>query len=291
MEPYQNKQQNHSSASPLRVGTFNVHSFSDGNCEDTYEEICELLCDANLDIIGLQEAKGNRLPCLLSRLGKDTYTLAARYGGTAILTRLPVVEGSGEKLGKGRYCSCEVVLPCYRGENRQTLSVMVVHLDHKEEKKRLSEIKSIVQAFRTKGAPLCDLWLGDFNALTQSDYSRQHWREITQVRSRNNWELPVSDLTSAIVVPAKRKQVKRKQAEWKGLGLTDAFKALPEANRSGPLSTCRFGTRIDYVYYQDLRLRETGWRIAAIVHHDSKKCSDHNLVIATFENTNTAPGV
>mmetsp|Transcript_37749 Transcript_37749/g.82245 ORF Transcript_37749/g.82245 Transcript_37749/m.82245 type:complete len:293 (+) Transcript_37749:276-1154(+) len=283
MEPGQNKQMVDDPYAPhhlLRVGTFNVHGFSNGHCQDTFPEICEMICDANLDILALQEATGKRLPYLLSRLGSDTYTLAAKHGGTAILTRLPVVKRN-EKPGKGRYSWCTVSLPGDCEESHcQTLSIIAVHLDHKSEKKRKSEIKQIVHSFHTKGVPLCDLWLGDFNALTESDYSHQEWRDITQVRSRNHWELPVTYLTSNMVASHKEKD-----AVWQGLGLTDAFQAAPRDCRKGPLSTCRFGTRIDYVYFQSEKFNGHGWQIVAIEHRDSKKCSDHNLVVATFENS------
>ena len=34
------------------------------------------------------------------------------------------------------------------------------------------------------------VWTGDFNSLTREDYSEVAWKEITQVRMNNNWELP-----------------------------------------------------------------------------------------------------
>lgn len=87
-------------ASLLRVGTFNVHQWSNGNSENTFGDICRLLWGANLDVIGLQEASGRMLPKLLSHLngGNKTngYRLADKFGGTAILTRMPMATSASD---------------------------------------------------------------------------------------------------------------------------------------------------------------------------------------------------
>lgn len=257
----------------LRVGSFNVHQWTNGHSEHTFDDICSLLCKANLDIIGLQEASRALLPELVSKLGENRYELAAKFGGTVILSRLPVVTiGDNSKIGKGRYCFCSVVFP---GDDtqQQAFSIIAVHLNHKKEEKRVKEIRAIVRGFERENLPLPDLWMGDFNALTRKDYTKEEWNRIYQVRSRNHWELPVSDLTLAVM----------SKTNHKGLGLRDAYAFVPESNRLGPLSTCRFGTRIDYVYFRAERMGAAGWNIAACEHVDCRRISDHNLVIATFE--------
>lgn len=72
--------------------------------------------------------------------------------------------------------------------------------------------------------------LGDFNALTKSDYSEKEWRDIKTVRENDNWELPVEDLTLEI-----KKQYHDCLAE-KGI----------------IKNTSRFDTRIDYIYTKSI---------------------------------------
>ena len=105
-----------SSCSVVRVGTWNVHQFTNQHSEDKFEDICNVLLKADLDIIGLQETTGFLLKELVTYLNNNSreqqnYTLMAKYGGTALITRLKVIPGSNTKPGKGRYCSGYVHLP------------------------------------------------------------------------------------------------------------------------------------------------------------------------------------
>ena len=74
-----------------------------------------------------------------------------------------------------------------------------MHLNHKTETTRLNEIVSIRNSLNDifeKNTP--QIWTGDFNALTKDDYSSDQWNEITEVRAKDNWELPQTDLTEKI---------------------------------------------------------------------------------------------
>ena len=42
------------------------------------------------------------------------------------------------------------------------------------------------------------IYTGDFNALTPADYSEEELERITEIRSRNHWELPMSDVTDKL---------------------------------------------------------------------------------------------
>ncbi len=74
-----------------------------------------------------------------------------------------------------------------------------LHLDHKLEPRRMTEIQSIEKkleaVFKANG---CQIWTGDFNALTRKEYSEERWDEITRIRHRNHWELPQTDLTTKV---------------------------------------------------------------------------------------------
>ena len=36
-------------------------------------------------------------------------------------------------------------------------------------------------------------WTGDFNSLTKEDYSEEIWKNVTEVRKQNQWELPKTE--------------------------------------------------------------------------------------------------
>ena len=42
------------------------------------------------------------------------------------------------------------------------------------------------------------IWTGDFNALTKEDYTAEQWQEVTNVRARNSWELPMTGVTTEV---------------------------------------------------------------------------------------------
>lgn len=261
----------------LRVGTWNVHGWKDGHHRDTFDDICSLLCTSNLDIIGLQEASKVGISELLSKLG-SSYRLAHAFGGTALIVRLPVARDGGITLPKGRhgrFSACSVHLP---NETEYIFHVINVHLNHKKEQKRRKEVTSIV-SLMTNEYELPDLWVGDFNALTKDDYTEEEWERIFQVRKKNNWELPVCELTSIVT----GKVSAESNPAVGTLGLKDAYASLSNESKSGPFSTCRFNTRIDYVYFNAERMSATGWKLVECNHVECTDLSDHNLVIATFE--------
>ena len=269
----------------LRVGTFNVHGYCSRTRGDTFDEICDLLREADLDIIGLQEAGKSRLGVLVKKLGEDQYRLAASGHGTAIVTRLGETCESPQGLKcKERFTRCSLSLPS-KADNRDKdpvpLEVINVHLNHRKEPVRISQFRNIRQAHDESKTPLPHIWLGDFNALTRSDYSEMQWQEILNVRAHNSWELPVSHLTTMIT----SQQTKQKKDKKLALDLSDSYTA---SRRTGPLSTCRFGTRIDYIYFNESYLQAAGWRLASYLVEETD-LSDHNLVIATFERVGDQP--
>ena len=73
-------------------------------------------------------------------------------------------------------------------------------MDHRREPTRLSEVKGIKNALEKAKIDNdnCQIWTGDFNALTKEDYSPEEWAEITNVRQKNSWELPKTELTTQV---------------------------------------------------------------------------------------------
>mmetsp|Transcript_12015 Transcript_12015/g.22979 ORF Transcript_12015/g.22979 Transcript_12015/m.22979 type:complete len:267 (-) Transcript_12015:340-1140(-) len=262
--------------SNVRVATWNVHGFCEG-VETAVETAGPWL--HNLDILALQEAPRHDIPglCqLLSQMNDSSYDYACQHG-TALVTRFPILEKvsqqepritlshkkktKGTSSVEGRHVSCRILLqdePC---------TVVIAHLDHRSECRRLQEWEALLLAITgTNPQDLPRMILGDFNALTRSDYNTPEWREIVRIRELNNWEAPVTDLTDRV----------------QALGYQDVRRVAH--NQLGPVATSRFGTRIDYIYYLPRSNTNTkgGWKATECAHHVVSKASDHNLVVCTL---------
>lgn len=137
-----------------------------------------------------------------------------------------------------------------------------LHLNHKLEPIRLQEIDNI----RHHLEPVfkenqCQIWTGDFNALTREDYSDDEWQKITAIRAKNHWELPKTGLTT---------QVKK-------YGFKDCWTIV---GCPKPFKTCRFNTHIDYIYANEAMLDKA--EVISVTHIEDS-ASDHNMVLAKFK--------
>ncbi len=120
------------------------------------------------------------------------------------------------------------------------------------------------------------IWAGDFNALTRTDYSDAQWQEVCDVRRRNRWEAPCVDVTARVKAPSQEAgEEDARQAG--GLGMVDCWE---EAGKSGELRTCRFDTRIDYVFASRSFLDA---HKLVKCQHIVDSASDHNMILAEFE--------
>ncbi len=181
------------------------------------------------------------------------------YRGTAILSKYPIRHHNNKKTeSKNRFIAGTIILP----ENHTPLHIICLHLDYQYEGVRLREIKDIMSGELNDIISRPCVMLGDFNSLTQDDYSMEKWKDITRVRQNNHWELPKTQVTSLIV----------NQHFYDSKDIAEDI--------LGPVTSCRFHTRIDYVYVNKLFLTlynikqlETQIAIPYI--------SDHNLVNIT----------
>ncbi len=105
------------------------------------------------------------------------------------------------------------------------------------------------------------IWAGDFNALTRSDYTDPEWDRIASVRMRNSWESPQVEVMENV----------RKR------DLIDCWESM---GRRGEVGTCRFDTRIDYVFTSKSMAAE---HPLVRCEHVQVSASDHNMVLAEFE--------
>ena len=261
----------------VRIGTLNVHGW------DNLDAMIAMLHHADLDVIGLQEAPNQNLPAVARALGKKSAG-AHQYEYVhlhccAILSRLRIVDSNtrGKRERDKRADRVRHVRALLELRGGGTLDVACVHLDHVREPNRLSQLATLAASF-DKRRPDCII--GDFNALTRSDYSRAEWDRIADVRARNAWEPPQTHLTCQMTTPAGQKvAVGRANTTDRGLGYVDA--RLAARAQLGPRTTCRFDTRIDYVYVDAAALASAEIvsceHVVAIPH-----VSDHNLVIAAL---------
>ena len=273
----------------LTVATLNVHGWHNES-DSSWEGLVHLLQATAPDVVALQEATKHRVPALADALGglhwlvRHNCALLSRYHLTPI--------GLGHTGGKARYqsgrfasrkelkhdrrtrhCAARVCL----GSEEDPIEVDIVclHLDHVREPTRLSELAKLVVHLSelTALAPTPHRILtGDFNALTRDDYTAVEWARIADVRARNAWEAPVSEVTAAMTrAPTK--------AATLGLQMVDACRDFVAANAHGPCTpTSRFDTRIDYVYLS--HALAGGGVTAYECHNCMPDISDHNLVLA-----------
>lgn len=120
------------------------------------------------------------------------YEFVATGHGCAILSKFPA-QFQPKTRGSPRFLTAEIDLKTC------TVFVTCVHLYHRTEPRRMREIsaiqKHLAQLFLDDQ---CQIWTGDFNALTKEDYDEEEWENITCVRKRNSWELPQTDLTTKV---------------------------------------------------------------------------------------------
>ncbi|MEM7155695.1 MAG: endonuclease/exonuclease/phosphatase family protein [Myxococcota bacterium] len=256
----------------LTIGTWNVHGWRDGRFEPNLPRVIEHLERHPVDILGLQEVGGAATEPLKGRHVTPLVAAAAALGlqvsdrqarGNAIASRRPIgqwsrlswdrTKAAGHRRAKQRAIAGDF------GWGDRRFRVVVLHLDHVSFETRLTQLEGVRQAL-TRLEPLPSVWLGDFNALAQEDYNTRRWAEIAAVRVKNRWEAPMTEAVS-----------------WmRAAGFVDCWR---EAGCVGPVPTCRFDTRIDYIWADPAFLRD--WTLESCEAKPSD-ASDHQLVTANF---------
>lgn len=252
--------------STFRFATLNVHSFRTASTfRSNIPGLTSILLPYELDLIALQE-----IPCQ-TRLDKFSSELSLPYCiygsayeeflGNGFASRYPISFHSNQQSIEGK----RSLLECRFDGDHQFLSnrtFAVTHLDHRNEDQRLTQIKQF--------NPLehqIDILLGDFNALTREDYSEEFYHEqIFSIRQKNSWEEGRFDLTRLIT------------EQW---GYQDAFKQMNSNKKDRELSTCRYGTRIDYIYIYP-RVNDQ-WILKRCEIIDTQGLTDHQGVLAEFQ--------
>ena len=258
------------SLSTFRVATVNVHSFHDPSfTKRNTEDLIDILNKLDLDLIAAQEieeiedfsrfAQGLRLPHVAFGVsGKD-------YFENGIASRYPIRSQSVRRTTRSSRAGTRSLLKCSLAGDHpfvQDRTFAVTHLDHINEENRIEQLETF-NPIKEK----IDVLLGDMNALTRDDYSDDYFRrEIVDKRERFHWEVPCFDLTQLLT------------KKW---SFHDAFKQMNPHLKDRHVSTCRFGTRIDYIYFR-LSANDR-WTLKESYIVDTNGATDHNAVVAVFE--------
>eukprot|EP00095_Tigriopus_kingsejongensis_P007381 maker-scaffold37_size504123-snap-gene-4.18 protein:Tk07381 transcript:maker-scaffold37_size504123-snap-gene-4.18-mRNA-1 annotation:"hypothetical protein" len=242
-----------------RIATFNVHSFTDAKGQRNFRRVLELIEEHDVDILCLQETGLTDSKKLFQAWTKTSAHGLVAWNHCAILSKfhLEPYPKPMNKIGSStRFVIAKVLL-----NDLQSIYVSCVHLNHRREPTRMSELNEIcTYGNNVQSCP--HVMSGDFNALTLEDYPDDELLEICKVRSQNRWETPQRAITDKMI----------------NIGYVDAKSKATEF--SGALSTCRFNTRIDYVFIN--RAFDDMFTLTKLIHVDDK-ASDHNMVILEIE--------
>ena len=255
----------------FRLATINVHSFNHPSTyEDNTEALVEILTPLELDLIAVQEVPGgtkwSTFCDLLAFPHRVLGSNEEQYYLNGIASRYPIKTHWNQQVddkqgGAERRSLLSCSLDSDHPFTRNRLFA-VTHLDHMNESARLFQM--------LKFNPLeqmVDILMGDMNALTREDYSDHYFEQsVVRVRKSSAWERPMFDVTQLIT------------GRW---SYQDAFKQINPHLRDEQTTTCRFGTRVDYIY---LRPRaDDSWTLKECSIINTQDATDHNIVLAQFE--------
>jgi len=257
--------------STFRLATVNAHSFRNPSTgKNTCEELASILKPFKLDLIAVQEIIENnswKRFCELVDLPYYQVGLpAGSYLGNGFACRYPIREYSNQRTTDKCKNETRGFLQCVFDATEDSFlhnrTFAVTHLDHLDEKNRLRQIKEFDPLEKK-----IDVLLGDMNSLSENDYSDEYFEEnIRQLRQKSNWEPPFFDLTNFIT---------------KQLNYRDAFRLKNPDLKDEKVVTCRFHTRIDYIY---LKPNENdSWSLEDCFIINTSNVTDHNAVFASFQ--------
>ena len=254
----------------FRVATINVHSFHDPSfSRKNATDLIDILSELDLDLIAAQEiqriedfsrfAQGLRLPHVAFGISGKSYL------ENGIASRYPIQSQSVLRTSRSCGAGTRSLLKCSLDGDHpfvQGRTFAVTHLDHINEQHRIDQMETF-NPLKEK----IDVLLGDMNSLTREDYSDDYFqREIVQKRELSKWEVPCFDLTQLLT------------KQW---SFQDAFKQMNPHLKDTRVTTCRFGTRIDYIYFRPSE--NDRWTVTQSYIVDTKGATDHNAVVAVFE--------
>jgi len=251
--------------STFRFVTVNVFSFRHPEkYESNLTDLVSIFSELNLDLIAVQEIQDDdKWKKFRSRLGFDYSACGMahrKYFGNGFACRHPIICSENQVTdsypgGKRAFLQCSL-------QGFEQIQFAVTHLDHLNEDCRLSQIAE----FQPNEKQI-DILMGDFNALTRNDYSDRYYQNIVEGKRRQSgWELPRFDLTNLLT------------NEWK---YEDVFRIANPELKDEDVSTCAYGTRIDYVFLHPRLTDRFFVNKCEII--DTKGVTDHNAVFVELK--------
>lgn len=270
--------------SQLRIGTLNVHFFTDSHGLPNVNRLAEILKPMSFDVLALQEAlHTDKIPGdapkkhyyfkLLSdilQLPHTAFCNTLHEFGNGILSRFPIKTSSNYRTEANERHHTRGMLAAqinneFFKDNNATL--YITHLDQISEQIRLKQINQFEKHIhRSDGFQLI---MGDFNSLTFEDYSNDYFNKyIHDVREQNSWEKPFNLVTNRM----------------KENGYHDCWREMNNETINDQVVTCEYGTRIDYIWRKgELK---NGWKIDECRIFSSENATDHNGILINFTKSN-----
>lgn len=235
---------------PVKVLTYNVHGWVAPDGGPNVDRVTEVIARTDADIVSLNEVfhplDAGALPALALVAG----WLGMRFAfgatqpaeghpahppyGNAVLSRWPIMAHAAHHLapavsyGKRGLLEARILLPSGR-----PLTVYVTHLDHRSEEVRLAQWAS-ADTWLARDRGRFHLALGDFNALSASDYAAPGAAEkLAAYQQERGWPTPAFELVGRVMKS----------------GYADAYCAAGGAEAGG--ATWPAGAperRIDYIF-------------------------------------------
>ena len=254
----------------FRLATINVHSFSSPKThKNNIDDLVSILNPLDLDLIVVQEIQNNKKWekfCQLLSLPHFVYgSSEGDYFGNGIASRYPIRSYSNQRSTFFCRSGTRSLLHCCLDGDHSFIKDRifgVTHLDPHDEDDRLKQINE----FNLHSQNI-DILMGDMNALTREDYSDEYFKKnIFEKREKSAWEKPRFDLTKLIT------------QDW---NYQDALKLINPQLKDEQISTCDYGTRIDYIYVHPRVIDQ--WILSECSIIDTKEVTDHNVILAEFK--------
>lgn len=217
----------------MKLCSLNLH---DMDCySDKIADLCKIIRKESPNIVCFQEIN-KKTAKTLNKLLKMEYIF---YGGLAIFSDTKITFIKGIHLKRDRWALLVEI---------EKLKILVTHIDHEFEKRRMEELLVIDDLLGT-----VDFLIGDLNSLHLDDYGTSKLKSINDSRKLSNWELSKGDVMTYL---------KKK-----------GFRIAPYTDY-----TCRFFTRIDYILH--FNKVKTNQKVINCIDND---ITDHNMVVAEFK--------
>lgn len=241
----------------ITICTYNVHYVLKG------KEVSSFLIDNKIDICGMQEVAGKYS---LAKVVSNDYDVLfddiyKSYGNGLVYlkSKFKLLKKSSQIIasdnGKNKKSVLYVQLKCINSD--QIINTFVTHFNHISEDKRVLEWNALLNYIVSQKIDSYII-LGDFNALTRSDYSEHEWENIEKTRKENKWEPPKTLLTEII-----------------GQNYIDCLQKYGQVS-----PTCRFDTRVDYIFINNTFESQLSEFEARVIQNSG---SDHNPVVMSFK--------